>query len=125
MMRNLLLLGLCFFCVASSSWAAEDALAEVNAARAARGLRPYVKDDNLTVGAKNVADFRAARLMAGHTGNDFAGLPAGCTAIAAGCAAWEPSWGWGACATYENHTYAGAAWSMGTDGRRYMHLFVR
>ena len=107
------------------SWAGEDALAEVNAARATRGLRPFIKDGALTVGAIKVADFRAARLIPGHTNNDFAGLPAGSSAAAAGCAAWEPSWGWGACCTYDNYTYAGAAWAMGRDGRRYMHLFVR
>jgi len=107
------------------SWAGEDALAEVNAVRAARGLKPFVKDADLTVGAINVADFRAARLMSGHTSNDFAGLPVGCRATSAGCAAWEPPWGWGACCTYDNYTYAGAAWAMGRDGRRYMHLFVR
>jgi len=124
-MRRLFMLGLCFVCMAGSSRAAEDALDEVNAARTARGLRPFIRDDGLTAGAKNVADFRAARLIAGHTGNDFAGLPIGSTASVAGCAAWEPSWGWGACATYDNYAYAGAAWSMGRDGRRYMHLFVR
>jgi hypothetical protein len=107
------------------SWAGKDALTEVNAARAARGLKPFVKDANLTAGAFNVAGFRAARLMAGHTSNDFAGLPEGCTAAAAGCAALEPSWGWGSCCTYENYTHAGAAWAMGRDGRRYMQLFVR
>jgi hypothetical protein len=111
--------------MAGPSWAGEDALDEVNATRAARGLRPFIKDDGLTAGAINVADFRAARLMAGHTSNDFAGLPEGYTARAAGCAAWEPSMGWGACCTYENYRYAGAAWAMGRDGRRYMHLFVR
>jgi hypothetical protein len=102
-----------------------DALAEVNAARAARGLQPFTKDARLTAGAINVADFRAERLIAGHTGNDFSGLPRSSTAAAAGCAAWEPSWGWGACCTYENYTSAGAAWTMGRDGRRYMQLFVR
>jgi hypothetical protein len=112
-------------CIAGPSWAGEDALDEVNAARAARGLRPFTKDDDLTAGAINVADFRAERLIAGHTANDFGGLPEGCTARAAGCAAWEPSMGWGACCTYENYRYAGAAWAMGRDGRRYMHLFVR
>src|SRR4051794_15972794 len=79
--------------------AGNDALAEVNATRAARGLRPYIKDADLTSGAENVADFRAARLITGHTINDFAGLPPGCTARSAGCAAWEPSFGWGACCT--------------------------
>ena len=111
--------------VAGPSWAGEDALDEVNATRAVRGLRPFIKDDDLTAGAIHVADFRAARLVQGHTRNDFAGLPEGCTARASGCAAWEPSWGWGACCTYENYRYAGAAWAMGRDGRRYMQLFVR
>lgn len=112
-------------CVAGPARAGSDALDEVNAARAARGLRPFVRDAHLTAGAINVADFRAERLIAGHTVNDFAGLPAGCTATSAGCAAWEPSWGWGACCTYDNYTYAGAGWAMGRDGRRYMQLFVR
>jgi hypothetical protein len=125
MRRSLLLAVLGIVSLAGPSWAGADALEEVNAARAARGLRPFIKDDNLTAGAMNVADFRAARRMAGHTKNDFAGLPAGCTARAAGCAAWPPSMGWGACCTYENYRYAGAAWAMGPDGKRYMHLFVR
>jgi len=123
--RSVMLAVLGFVYMTGPALAGEDALAEVNAARAVRGLRPFLKDADLTAGAINVADFRAARLMAGHTGNDFAGLPEGCTATAAGCAAWEPSWGWGACCTYENHRYAGAAWAIGRDGRRYMHLFVR
>jgi hypothetical protein len=114
-----------FVCMTGPSWAGEDALAEVNAARAARGLRPFIEDPDLTAGAINVADYRAERLMAGHTRNDFAGLPPGCRATSAGCAAWEPSWGWGACCTYDNFRYAGAAWAMGRDGRRYMQLFVR
>jgi hypothetical protein len=102
-----------------------DALDEVNATRAARGLRPFIRDDYLTMGAKNAAQYRAAHLMEGHTSNDFSALPAGGNATAAGCAAWEPSMGWGACCTYENYTYAGAAYVFGRDGRRYMHLFVR
>jgi hypothetical protein len=102
-----------------------DALDEVNAVRAARGLRPFARDDNLTRAAAGCAEFRAARLMAGHTSNDFAALPAGASARSAGCAAWEPGLGWGSCCTYENYTYAGASYAMGQDGRRYMHLFVR
>ena len=102
-----------------------DALAEVNAARAMRGLPPYLRDEGLTVGALTVARFRAANGIGGHTGNDFAGLPAGVGASAAGCAAWPVGLGWGACTTYERWTYAGAAWAIGADGRRYMHLFVR
>ena len=123
--RFLVLAVVAFVSVNGVSRADNDALAEVNAARAARGLRPFIKDADLTAGATNVAEFRAARLIAGHTVNDFAGLPPRCMATSAGCAAWEPSWGWGSCCTYDNYTYAGAAWAMGRDGRRYMQLFVR
>jgi hypothetical protein len=109
-----------------SQFGATEALDEVNARRAAKGLYPYIRDDGLTRGAANVAAFRAQRRTAGHTSNDFGGLPAGVTATASGCAAWEPSWGWGSCCTDEvGPRYAGAAWVMGSDGRRYMHLFVR
>ena len=102
-----------------------SALDEVNAVRAARGLPPFVEDKGLTAAAEGAAAFRAARGTAGHTPSDFAFLPAGTTASAAGCAAWPPEMGWGSCCTYEAHRYAGAAWKMGADGRRYMHLFVR
>ena len=102
-----------------------DALDEVNATRAARGLRPYIPDANLTSAATACAEFRAARLIAGHTGNDFAALPPGTSAAASGCAAWAPGLGWGSCCTYEGYTYAGAAYATGRDGRRYTHLFVR
>jgi uncharacterized protein YkwD len=102
-----------------------EALDEVNAARAARGLRPYIRDNNLTSAATACAEFRAARLMAGHTSNDFAALPPGTSATSSGCAAWEPGFGWGSCCTYDGYTYAGAAYATGRDGRRYMHLFVR
>ena len=108
----------------------DDALAEVNAARDQRGLRPYVNDPVLNEAARKCAAWRAARLCSGHCElpqGDFTFLapayPVG--TCAGGCAAWEPSWGWGACATYDNYTYCGAAWVMGSDGRRYMHLFVR
>ncbi|HEX4592196.1 MAG TPA: hypothetical protein VH120_19840 [Gemmataceae bacterium] len=102
-----------------------EALDEVNAARAARGLRPFIRDAYLTAGAVQAAEFRAARLIEGHTANDFAALPPGGFATSAGCAAWEPGTGWGSCCTYEQYTYAGAAYARGRDGRRYMHLFVR
>jgi hypothetical protein len=108
----------------SSVRAAEDALDELNAARAARGLSPYKRDDSLTEAAKAAAEFRASGLIAGHTSNDFAFLPAGSSASAAGCAAWDPSMGWGACCSYDGWSHAGAAWATGRDGRRYMHLFV-
>jgi hypothetical protein len=125
MVRRMLLIAIAFALLSTPLRAGVDALSEVNAARAARGLRPFIKDASLTAGAVNVADFRAKYLIQGHTVDDFHGLPPGAVATAAGCAAWESSWGWGACCTYENYTYAGAARSQGKDGRRYMHLFVR
>lgn len=104
---------------------AQEALDEVNATRAARGLPPYVRDPGLTQAASTIALQRASRLIAGHTSNDFAGLPAGSNASASGCAAWPAGMGWGSCCTYDRYTYAGAAWASGSDGRRYMQLFVR
>jgi hypothetical protein len=104
----------------------DDALAEVNATRAQRGLRPYQHDPLLNQAAQACAKQRATRQISGHLPeSDFHYLPSGASANAAGCAAWTPDWGWGACCTYDNYTYAGAAWVMGQDGRRYMHLFVR
>ena len=105
--------------------AQEGALAEVNAVRVARGLQPFTEDAGLTKAAKGAAEYRAARRIEGHTDSDFKFLPAGTAADAAGCAAWEPGWGWGACCTYEGWKFAGAAFAVGSDGRRYMHLFVR
>lgn len=103
----------------------KHALDEVNAARAARGLRPFVLDENLARAAAGCAAYRAKYLMEGHTSNDFAFLPRGASARAAGCAAWAVGDGWGACCTYDNYQYAGAAYSVGSDGRRYMQIFVR
>lgn len=110
---------------------ATDALAEVNAKRAARGLRPFAHDPLLTAAAERCAAFRAnyrhpngAVGLFGHTSNDFAFLQ-GASASAAGCAAYPASYGFLACCVYENYTYAGAASVMGADGRMYHHLFVR
>lgn len=109
---------------------AVDALAEVNAQRAARGLKPYIRDDNLTAGAMATAKFRADRLLFGHTASDHGFLPATTfqrfrlTNIAAGCAAYPPSYGFMACAVYDDYTYGGAAYVMGRDGKKYCHLFV-
>ncbi len=126
MFRTLMLvLACCLMLPNLSARAATDALDEVNATRAANGLPPFTRDANLTAAAEAAADYRAAYLLHGHTPNDFAFLPAGATAPAAGCAAWPASSGWGACCTYERWQYAGAAWAIGRDGRRYMHLFVR
>lgn len=103
----------------------QDALAEVNSARAKRGLRPFLPDPLLNQAALACAKLRAASRIEGHLPNDFAHLPPGASATSAGCGALEPSWGWGTCCTFDNYTYAGAAWVMGSDGKRYMHLFVR
>jgi uncharacterized protein YkwD len=109
--------------MAHSSYTSEDALDEVNRTRAQRGLRPYLRDEGLVQGALKVAQHRAQHLIAGHSSNDFA--IGGVSASASGCAAWPASMGWGSCCTYENWTYAGAAYAYGRDGRRYMQLFVR
>ncbi len=104
---------------------AGDGLDEVNAKRAARGLRPFIRDENLTQAARACAAFRAANGLFGHTSNDFSFVPAGTSASSAGCAAYPASYGWMSCCTYENYTYGGAAYVTGRDGKRYMHLFVR
>ena len=103
----------------------DDALDEVNAYRAKRGLPPFKHDAQLTIAAKRAAETRAKALWDGHLSNDFACLPSGATADAAGCGALEDSWGWGTCCMDDNYSHAGAAWVRGSDGKRYMHLFVR
>jgi hypothetical protein len=102
-----------------------DGLAEVNAKLAARGLRPFLRDEGLAQAARACAQFRAAHGLFGHTSNDFAFVPAGAHAASAGCAAYPAGYGWMSCCVYDGYTYAGAAWVTGRDGRRYMHLFVR
>lgn len=111
--------------IGPSSGTPVEALHEVNAVRAARGLPPYIRDEGLTKAAMSAARFRAERRIDGHTPNDFGHLPEGVSAAAAGCAAWSPEWGWGSCCTFESWMSAGAAYVVGEDGRRYMHLFVR
>lgn len=105
-----------------------DALDEVNAARARRGLRPYLRDAGLTQAAQSAATYRATHRIFGHVSGgmgDFRFLPPGSHASAAGCGALEPSWGFRSCAMFESWTYAGAATVRGADGRLYHHLFVR
>jgi len=104
---------------------AQQVLDEVNATRAARGLPPFMLDENLARGATACAVYRAQHRLDGHTSNDFGFLPPGAQARSAGCAAWPVGMGWGSCCTYDNYQYAGAAFCVGPDGRRYMHLFVR
>jgi uncharacterized protein YkwD len=111
--------------VSPVSLTAGDGLDEVNAKRAASGLRPFIYDEGLTQAARACAAFRAEYGMFGHTSNDFAFVPAGSAASSAGCAAYPAGFGWMSCCVYDGYTYAGAAWVTGRDGRRYMHLFVR
>jgi len=101
-----------------------NAIDEVNARRASKGLRPYTSDPTLAKAALECARYRATHLIRGHT-DDFSFVPAGYPHGPAGCACWEPGTGWGSCCSDENWTYAGAAWAMGRDGMRYMSLFVR
>jgi hypothetical protein len=101
----------------------EDALDVVNKQRAARGLRAFQRDEGLSIAAEKCAQYRAKRLIEGHTSNDFAFVPKGTRATTAGCAAWAE--GFGACALYDNYRYAGAAWVRGRDGRNYCHVFYR
>jgi len=108
-----------------ASAGSDDALDEVNAYRAKRGLPPFKHDPQLTIAAKRAAETRAKALWDGHLSNDFACLPTGATADAAGCGALEDSFGWGTCCMDDNYSHAGAAWVRGSDGRRFMHLFVR
>jgi hypothetical protein len=105
---------------------ADDALDEVNAQRRARGLRPFIKDDGLTLAARACAKFRADRGMHGHTSNDFVFLPPGASATAAGAEGdgWTVGMGWGTCCMYDDYTYAGAGVEV-RGNLRFMHLFVR
>ncbi len=104
---------------------ASDALAQVNALRAARGLPAYQHDPNLHEAAKACAAYRARYRIAGHTSSDFAFVPVGASATAAGCAAWPNGSGFGSCCIYDGYRYAGAATVLGADGIEYHHLFVR
>ena len=54
---------------AASAFGAEDALAEVNAARARRGLPPFVRDEALSAAAASCADHRGATWARIHTWN--------------------------------------------------------
>jgi hypothetical protein len=104
---------------------AQQVLDEVNAVRAQRGLRPYILDENLARGAGACAVYRAQHRLEGHTSNDFGFLPPGTHARSAGCAAWPVGMGWGSCCTYDGYQFAGAGFCIGSDGKRYMHIFVR
>lgn len=103
-------------------------LEQVNARRRAAGLTPYIECPDLAAGAKACAEYRAAQGIAAHTGNDFAFLPRGCRASAAGCniAAHGGTAAFQTCAMYEAAcTHCGCATARAADGRVFHHLFVR
>lgn len=105
----------------------EDAMDEVNAKRAQKGLRPLQKDPLLSQGAFECAKRRASRGIHGHLPeSDFSCLPPGANATVGGAGALEDSWGWETCA-YDStqYTVGGAAWVRGRDGLRYMSFFGR
>jgi hypothetical protein len=108
--------------ISSIAKADGDGLDEVNALRASRGLKPFLRDEGLTEAARLCSQFRASYSLFGHTNNDFAFCKVHCDAT--GCAAYPVRYGWMSCCTYENYTSAGAYWTDGRDGKRYMHLFV-
>jgi hypothetical protein len=117
---------LCVPLVRADEWASgvQESLDEVNAWRAGQGLPAFEYDEGLTMAAAGCAHARAQALCFGHTSNDFAALPPGASARAAGCAAYPDSYGWLSCCMRDRHRYGGAAWMRGRDGKRYMHLFV-
>jgi len=105
--------------------AGENAIGEVNALRAARGLPPLTEDAGLTAGALNVADFRAQRGILGHTASDSNGLPIGVTCRAFGCG-WRTGPGeFTTCHMYGNWTRAGAAKAIGLNGVTLYQIFVK
>ena len=110
-----------------STQGSADAMGEVNAKRAAKGLPPLIADPLLSQGAYECAKRRASRHIHGHLPeSDFSCLPAGAHATVGGAGALEDFWGWETCA-YDStqYTVGGAAWVRGSDGRRYMSFFGR
>jgi len=105
----------------------DDAMDEVNAKRAMKGLPPLRKDPLLSKAALACAKQRAARNIHGHLPeSDFSYLPSGASATVGGCGALDDSWGWETCA-YDSlqYTIGGAAWVRGPGGLRFMHFFAR
>jgi len=102
--------------------APRDALAEVNALRAARGLPAFIYDEKLTIAAQKCAEFRASHRITFHTENDFSFIPAGGSARASGTGV--SSGQFSACCILENYKHAGAA-VVEVNGRRFCQVFVR
>ena len=107
---------------------ATDPLSQVNARRAAAGLRPYVQDPGLTRAAQAAVQYRARLRIRGHVQSgmgDFQFLPTGATAAAAGADWYGATAEFATCAMTDNYTFAGAASAVGPDGEWYHQLFVR
>ena len=103
---------------------AVDAMADVNARRAAAGLKPFILDPELMEAAKNAASCRASILCTGHLQNDYAAGGPGYPASVSGCGVMQYGM-FLSCGSEDRKTYAGAAKALGKDGRWYCHLFVR
>lgn len=106
----------------------KDALDELNAQRAQRGLPPYRRDPALTKAAMKCASTRAKTHVHGHMQggmSDFtcldAGVPCECTGAEAPGQNYPP--GFWTCAMYDNYTVAGAARAFDERGEQYMSLF--
>lgn len=93
------------------------ALAELNALRARRGLRPFVEDPRLTTIALHKAQIQASRGQVYHPGGTMGGARFEGVGMGQSFAT---------CYQYAtNATYAGAATVRGANGRRYHCLLLR
>lgn len=105
-----------------------DPLAQVNARRAAAGLRPYVLDPGLQHAATACVQYRARLRIRGHViggMGDFQFVPAGTQASAAGADGPGATAEFATCAMYDGYTAAGAASAQDANGNWYHQLFVR
>ena len=109
-----------------NSQGSENAMTEVNAKRALKGLPALQVDLLLCKAAHDCAKQRAARNIHGHLPESDFSYVHGTSATVGGCGALEDSWGWETCA-YDSsqYTVGGAAWVRGPNGLRFMHFFGR
>lgn len=103
-----------------------EALDECNLQRQHFGLPPLIRDPELMRAAQRKAEWKAAHHVTsqyGYDGHEGQTPPDDCIE---GCGALTPFWGWGTCETTLTGSWpAGAGLAMGTDGRRYMVLWIR
>jgi hypothetical protein len=147
-LATLLILLCCASIANADEYKNADGITELNNQRIRHGLRPFIRDENLSRAAKACSKYRAKHRIAGHCSHyisngiryklsDFYFIPRGCmdvSRVTGGCAAWPIGTvticqcggdTWGSCGKHDNYTYAGAWSHVGPDGIRYMHLFVR